>query len=99
MHAFQVPRQTSQVPFTFDRLQSADKVLSEPHHFLDNPEYRLPHWNFRGMLSVHCMLRPACSLNPLRTLLHQKLQLLRYLHNCSDCYRPERQLPGGSLTH
>ena len=44
-------------------------------------------------------LRPACSLNPFRILLHQKLQLLRYLHNCSDCYRPERQLPGGNFTH
>ncbi|MGF1615044.1 MAG: hypothetical protein ACFCVA_14355, partial [Gammaproteobacteria bacterium] len=23
----------------------------------------------------------------------------RYLHDCSDCFRLERQLPGGSLTH
>jgi hypothetical protein len=22
-----------------------------------------------------------------------------YLHDCSDCYRPERQLPGETRTH
>ena len=26
-------------------------------------EGRLPHWAFRGLLSVHCTFRPACSLN------------------------------------
>ena len=28
--------------------------------------------------------------------LHRRLQPLRYLHDCSDYYRLERQLPGGS---
>ena len=28
--------------------------------------------------------------------LHRRLQSLRYLRDCSDCYRLERQLPGGS---
>jgi hypothetical protein len=28
--------------------------------------------------------------------LHRRLQPLRYLHGCSDCYRLERQLPGGT---
>jgi len=42
---------------------------------------------------------PACTLakspgDPL----HQRLQPLRYLHDCSDCFRLER-LPGGTLAH
>jgi hypothetical protein len=39
----------------------------------------------------------ACQLaeSP-RDPLHRRLQPLRYLHDCSDCYRLERQLPGGS---
>jgi hypothetical protein len=39
----------------------------------------------------------ACQLaeSP-RDPLHRRLQPLRYLHDCSDCYRPERQLPGGT---
>ena len=60
---------------------------------------RLPHYPFRGLLSVHYTLRPMRSLSPLRTLLHQKLQPLRYLHGRSDCYRLERHLPGGIRTH
>lgn len=28
--------------------------------------------------------------------LHRRLQPLRHLHDCSDCYRLERPLPGGS---
>ena len=31
--------------------------------------------------------------------LHWKLQPLRYLRDRSNCYRLERQLRGGSLTH
>jgi hypothetical protein len=31
--------------------------------------------------------------------LHRRLQPLRYLRDCSDCYRLERQLPGGIRTH
>ncbi len=31
--------------------------------------------------------------------LHQRLQPLRYLHDCSDCFRLEQQLPGGTRTH
>ena len=30
---------------------------------------------------------------------HWKLQPLRCLHDRSNCYRLERQLPGGNLTH
>ena len=43
-------------------------------------------------------LRPACSPNPLKDPLHRRLQPIRYLHGCSDCYRPERKLPGGICT-
>jgi hypothetical protein len=31
--------------------------------------------------------------------LHRRLRSLRYLHDHSDCYRLERQLPGGSIPH
>lgn len=30
---------------------------------------------------------------------HRRLQPLRYLHGCSDCYRLERKLPGGTASH
>src|SRR5262249_40491478 len=67
--------------------------------FLACPSSRLPHFPFRGLLSVHCTLQPAGSQSHLRDPLHQKLQPLRYLHDCSDCYRLERKLPGGSVSH
>src|SRR6516162_8756990 len=35
-------------------------------------------------------LRPACSPSRLRDPLHRRLQRLRCLHRCSDCYRAER---------
>jgi len=31
--------------------------------------------------------------------LHRRLQQLRHLHYCSDCYRLERPLPGGIRSH
>ena len=34
----------------------------------------------------------------LKDPLHWKLQSLRYLHDRFNCYRLERQLPGGILT-
>jgi len=34
--------------------------------------------------------RPTNSPSRLRDPLHQRLQQLRYLHYCSDCYRVER---------
>ena len=41
----------------------------------------------------------ACTLaKSLKDLLHRRLQPIRYLHGCSDCYRLERQLPGGFRT-
>jgi len=43
-------------------------------------------------------LRPARSPSPLKDPLHRRLQPLRYLHDCSDCFRLERQLPGGIRT-
>ena len=30
---------------------------------------------------------------------HRRLQPFRHLHDCSDCYRLERKLPGGSVSH
>jgi hypothetical protein len=43
-------------------------------------------------------LQPACSPSRLHDPLHQRLQLLRYLHNCSGCFRLEQKLPGGICT-
>ena len=42
----------------------------------------------------------ACTLalSPVRDTLHQRLQPLRCLHDCSGCFRLER-LPGGTFTH
>ena len=42
----------------------------------------------------------ACTLAlpPIRDTLIRRLQPLRYLHDCSDCFRLER-LPGGACTH
>jgi hypothetical protein len=44
-------------------------------------------------------LRPACSPSPLQDPLHRRLQSFRCLHDCSDCYRLQRKLPGGICTH
>ena len=66
-----------------------------PHGLTGRPVHR----PFRGLLSVHSRYglhtRQATICDPL----HQRLQPLRYLHDCSDCFRPERQLPGGTCTH
>ena len=51
---------------------------------------RLPHCLFRGLLSVHCTLRPIRSLNPLRTLLHRNASA------ASLPPRPFRLLPAGT---
>jgi hypothetical protein len=56
---------------------------------------RLPHHLFRGLLDVHCTLRPADSRSRLHDPFHQRLRRFRYLHRRSDCYRLERELPGG----
>jgi hypothetical protein len=44
-------------------------------------------------------LRPACSPSPSQDPLYRRLQPLRYLRDCFDCYRLERTLPGGICTH
>src|SRR5450631_3910113 len=57
----------------------------------------------------HIVLFEACSAftrvaartlarSPIRDLLHRRLQPLRYLHDCSGCFRLERS-PGGACTH
>jgi hypothetical protein len=50
---------------------------------------RLLHCPFRGLLSVHSrygLHAHRVAYDPL----HRRLQRLRYLHRCFDCYRPER---------
>src|SRR5882724_4362424 len=44
--------------------------------------------------SVSRLARRSLALRPA----HSRLQPLRYLHDCSDCFRLER-LPGGACTH
>jgi hypothetical protein len=58
-----------------------------------------PHHPFRGLLSVHYTLQPACSPSHQGDPLHRRLQPFRRLHDRSDCYRLERKLPGGSVPH
>jgi hypothetical protein len=60
---------------------------------------RLPHQHFQGLLSVHYSLQPVGSRGHLRDPFHRRLQPFRHLHDCSDCYRLERKLPGGSVSH
>ena len=60
---------------------------------------RLPHHLFRGLLGVHCTLRPADSRSRQCDPFHQRLRRLRHLHRRSDCYRLERHLPGGPTSH
>ena len=74
-------------------------VVRFPRHnslpgFLDPVGLRI--YRFRGLLNVHCSLQPACSLESPEVTRYQRLQPSRYLHGRSDCYRLERQLPGGS---
>jgi hypothetical protein len=60
---------------------------------------RLPHYPFRGLLGVHSRYglpaRGVARSDPF----HRRLRQYRYLHCRSDCYRLERQLPGGNCTH
>ena len=51
---------------------------------------------FSGPAQRSLTLWPANSRIAQGDPLHRRLQPLRYLHDCSDCYRLERQLPGGS---
>ena len=60
---------------------------------------RLPHHPFRGLRNVHSHyglhIRQVTQGDPL----HRRLQPPHSLGDCSDCYRLERQLPGGLRTH
>ena len=60
---------------------------------------RLPHCPFRGLLSVHCTLRPACSLNsqwsPSLEVL-QRMSLPPYAAPSATGWSD--QLPGGNRT-
>lgn len=66
-----------------------------------------PHWQtgrpvhrpFRGLLSVHSRYGLHTRQVTICDPLYQRLQPLRLLHDCSDCFRLEQKLPGGTLTH
>ncbi len=51
---------------------------------------RLPHYPFRGLLDVHCSLRPACSLNRLA------IRLSECFNGCRCLHPPLRGLPAGA---
>jgi hypothetical protein len=53
---------------------------------------------FSGPAQRSLTLWPASSPAAQGGSLHRRLQPLRYLHDCSDYYRLERQLPGGSTS-
>src|SRR5450631_810092 len=59
---------------------------------------RPAHCPFRRLLSVHSRygLHTRAVTNSRHA--NRRLQPLRYLHDCSDCFRLER-LPGGACTH
>ena len=60
---------------------------------------RPAHRRFRGLLGVHSRYGlHTRAVTVFRDTLHRRLQPLRYLHDCSGCFRLER-LPGGAFTH
>ena len=59
---------------------------------------RPAHRPFRGLLGVHSRYGlHTRAVTVFRDTLHRRLQPLRYLHDCSGCFRLER-LPGGAYT-
>src|SRR3954471_14067238 len=60
---------------------------------------RLPRYTFRGLLGVHCTLRPASSPHRLTVRLSRRLRRLRYLHRRSDSFRLERSNLAGWDLH
>jgi hypothetical protein len=53
---------------------------------------------FEAYTAFTCVTACTLALSPSRDTLNQRLQLFRYLHSCSGCFRLEH-LPGGVLTH
>jgi hypothetical protein len=56
------------------------------------------HWLFEVCSAFTRVTACTLALSPSRDTLNQRLQPLRYLHDCSGCFRLE-QLPGGVYTH
>src|SRR5205807_8668699 len=60
---------------------------------------RPAHCPFRGLLGVHSRYGlHTRAVTVFRDTLIRRLQPLRYLHDCSGCFRLERS-PGGTRTH
>ena len=67
--------------------------------FPDNQAGRLPHFTFRGLLSVHSRYGPHGRGVALGDPLHRSASSHVVASvTRSDCYRLERQLPGGIRT-
>jgi hypothetical protein len=77
-------------------------LRSLPQSWQPSPHWRTgrpAHCPFRGLLSVHSRYGLHTRWITQGDPLHRRLQPLRCLHDCSDCFRLERKLPGGTLTH
>ena len=53
---------------------------------------------FEAYTTFTCVTACTLALSPTRDTLNRRLQLFRYLHSCSGCFRLEH-LPGGAFTH
>jgi hypothetical protein len=72
----------------FELLVLCRLMLARPP--LDMPAFAGP----TGLLGVHSCYGLRTRQVTLSDPLHQRLQLIRFLHRCSDYYRPERQFAG-----
>jgi hypothetical protein len=59
---------------------------------------QLLHYQFRGLLSVHSCYNLQTRRIALCDPFHRRLQRLRCLHRCSDCYRVERSSSRAGLS-
>jgi hypothetical protein len=78
-------------------------LLARPRPHL-RPSLLLSQVGFRITLFEACSAFThvtACMIaeSPVSDPFHQRLQRLHCFHRCSDCFRLERQLPGGFCTH
>ena len=86
-----LPRRNDQVRISLACLTTAT--------FPDIMAGRLPRRSFRGLHSVHSRYGPHALLSSLQRSFLEVLQAIRRLLARSKCFRPEREWPGGYLTH
>ena len=72
---------------------TGDTLRSFPQPYQPSPKWssgRPARCPFRGLLSVHSRYGLHTRWIAYSDSLHWRLQPLRYLHDCSNCFRPER---------